>query len=68
MKDIRCIFGDHAYSQASADVKAVDEMDGYLVCRVTNCCVRCGKAYENMFVIPLPSWLCVREDGEEHGW
>jgi len=67
MKNIMCLFGHHVYSQASAEVNVVDERDGHLVCRVRNCCLRCGKLYED---IPMPMYLffpnCgARMEGEE---
>ena len=65
MKNIMCLFGKHVYSQASAEVNAVDERDGYLICRVRNCCLRCGKPYEDIICIPIPKWLCRKREGEE---
>lgn len=55
MKDIRCLFGCHIYSQSEA--KVVDEREGYLLARVNMFCTRCGKSYEDMIAIPFPEWL-----------
>lgn len=60
MKSVRCLFGMHKYSQA--EVKVIDEREGYLICRVQGMCVRCGKAYEDTAAIPIPSWLQNREE------
>lgn len=57
MKSIKCLLGMHSYSQASAEVKVVDKRYGYLVCRVRNCCIRCGKSFEDIIPIPIPEWL-----------
>lgn len=65
MKNIMCLLGNHVYSQASAEVNAVDERNGYLICRVRNCCLRCGKPYEDIICIPIPKWLCKKREGEE---
>lgn len=65
MKNIMCLFGNHFYSQASAEVNAVDERDGYLICHVRNCCLFCGKPYEDIICVPIPKWLCKKRDGEK---
>lgn len=57
MKSIKCLLGMHSYSQVSAEVKVVDKRYGYLVCRVRNCCIRCGKSFEDIIPIPIPEWL-----------
>ena len=63
MKDIRCVFGCHIYSQA--ETKVVDERKGYLITRVNMCCLRCGKPYEDIIAIPFPEWLQRKEDNDE---
>lgn len=65
MKNIKCLLGMHSYSQVSAEVKVVDERSGYLICRVRNCCVYCGKAMEDIIPIPLPEWLSRKDEVEE---
>lgn len=65
MKNIKCLLGMHSYSQASAEVKVVDERRGYLICRVRNCCVCCGKPMEDIISIPFPEWLSRMDEGEE---
>ena len=65
MKNIMCLLGNHIYSDASAEVNAVDERDGCLICRVRNFCLRCGKPYEDIVQIPIPKWLCKKREGEE---
>lgn len=65
MKNIRGLLGMHSYSQASAEVKVVDERHGYLICRVRNCCVYCGKAMEDIISIPFPEWLSRKDDVKE---
>ena len=62
MKNIKCLLGMHSYSQASAELKAIDERDGYLICRVRNCCVCCGKAREDIIPIPFPEWLSRKDE------
>lgn len=62
MKRIKCLLGMHEYSQVSSEVKVVDERHGYLICRVRNCCVNCGKPYEDIIPIPIPKWLSVNKD------
>ena len=57
MKPVKCMLGMHLYSLASAEVKVVYERSGYLICRVRNCCVNCGKAMEDIIPIPFPEWL-----------
>lgn len=63
MKPIKCMLGMHSYSQASAEV--TDLRFGYMICRVRNCCVNCGKAFEDLVVIPLPEWLSRKDEVEE---
>lgn len=65
MKNIKCLLGMHSYSQASAEVKATDFRLGYMICRVRNCCVNCGKAFEDLVVIPLPEWLSRTDEVKE---
>lgn len=65
MKDIRCVLGCHAYSQAETKVKVVDEREGYLIARVNACCIRCGKSYEDIVAIPFPEWLQRKEESDE---
>lgn len=60
MKDIRCIFGRHIYSQA--ETKVVDERKGDLITRITMCCLRCGKMREDIIAIPFPEWLQRKEN------
>lgn len=62
MKDIRCVFGFHIYSQS--EVKVVDERKGYLIARVSMCCSRCGKWREDVIAIPFPEWLQRKETAE----
>lgn len=63
MKRIKCLLGMHSYSQASTRV--VDEKYGYLICRVCNCCVYCGKVREDIIPIPFPKWLCRKSEEDE---
>ena len=65
MKPIKCLLGMHSYSQAFAEVKIADERSGYLICRVRNCCVYCGKAMEDIIAIPFPEWLSRKDEVEE---
>lgn len=65
MKNIMCLLGNHVYSDASAEIYAVDERDGHLIFRVRNCCLRCGKPYETIIKTPIPKWLCKKREGEE---
>lgn len=51
----------HSYSDASLDVKVTDVRPGHLICRVRNCCVNCGKAFEDIVPIPIPEWLSIDE-------
>ncbi len=65
MKNIKCLFGNHVYSDAAAEIYAVDKRDGYLICRVINYCLRCGKPYEDIIQTPIPKWFCKKEEGED---
>lgn len=67
MKPIKCMLGMHSYSQASAEVNVTDIRHGYLICRVRNCCINCGTAFEDIVPIPFPEWLSIdraKMDGE----
>lgn len=62
MKNIKCLFGNHVYSDASLEVNVVDKKDGYLVCHVMNYCLHCGKPYEVFTCIPIPKWFCEKRE------
>jgi hypothetical protein len=61
MKDIRCVFGRHIYSQVETKTKVVDERKGYLITRVNMCCLRCGRSREDIIAIPFPDLLQRKE-------
>ena len=65
MKNIKCLLGMHEYCLASAEVKVADVRHGYLICRVNNCCIRCGKPMEDIIPIPIPEWLSIKDEVEE---
>lgn len=65
MRNIKCLLGMHTYSDAFLELKVVDERSGHLICRVRNCCLNCGKTFEDIVSIPLPEWLSRKDEVKE---
>ena len=65
MKNLFCLFGRHQYPLSSLETKAVDERDGYLICRVSMCCNKCGEPFKDIIAVPITEWLQRERIGEE---